>query len=114
MDYFTAFKLWNAEPPNFLNEILAIPADKELLVNGERLSIPWPFFTSEQLADAFSILGGWEIPENLVPIAGDFHDLLCVDVENGKNEIVILDDSREEIARFVNYQGLVHALRAVE
>lgn len=114
MDYLTAFRLWNAPPPLFLDDVLVIPADQELLVNGERVSLPWPFLKPEQLADAFSILDDWGIPRHLVPIAGDFHDLLCIDVESARNEIVILDDSRNEVTRFSNYEDFLMALRAID
>lgn len=113
MDYSIPFKLWNVPPPSFIDALISISADKEFLVKGSRVSIPWPFFTPQQMVNAFSILDDWEIPKNLVPISGDFHDLLCIDIENS-GEIVVLDDSRIEIVRFSSADELMNSLQVSE
>jgi hypothetical protein len=113
MNYQTAFGLWNVLPPSFIDEIKAIPADQELIVNGLRHSIPWPTLSPEELVSAFHLLDDWEIPKHLIPIAGNFHDLLCVDISQN-NEIVVLDDSRDEVVRFHDIAQLVKSLRTAE
>lgn len=112
MDYSIPFRLWNVLPPSFIDVLCTIPADKEFLVEGSRISIPWPFFTPQQMVDTFTILDDWEIPKNLIPIAGDFHDLLCIDTAKS-DEIVILDDSRNETLRFSSIEQLMNSLETV-
>lgn len=109
MDYSIPFRLWNVSPPSFIDVLSTIPADKEFLVEGNRISIPWPFFTPQQMVDAFTIRDDWGIPKNLIPVAGDFHDLLCIDTEKS-DEIVVLDDSRNETLRFSSIEQLMNSL----
>jgi hypothetical protein len=114
MNYVAAFQLWKTKPPPFFERLLSISAGYELRVGDECLRLPWPFFTPEEMISAFPIKSDWEIPDHLVPIAGDFHDLLCVDASTQRNEIVVLNDSREELVRFRSFEEIVACLRAVE
>lgn len=113
-DYSTAFRLWNAVPPPFLNQLLELSAGLELLLGNRLVNLPWPFLGAGQIASAFSILDEWEIPNNLIPIAGDFHDLLCLDTCTRNFEIVVVDDARNELARFADASDFFAAIRFQE
>lgn len=114
MDYTSAFQLWKIEPPPWLAQLLAIPADQELCLGDIRLAMPTPFFTPQEVANAHALLADWEIASKLVPLAGDFHDLLCLDAATSGGHIVLLNDARQELARFDGYDDLRRCLRAAQ
>ena len=114
MDYFAAFKLWEATPPPFLDDLLALPAGLELPLANGYIRVPWPMFRAEEIASAFAILRDWEIPNNFIPVGGDFHDLLCLDVSKPDPDLVLIDDARRELARFPNPSDFFAIIRSAD
>lgn len=111
MDYFAAFKLWEATPPPFLDDLLALPAGLELLLANGQVRVPWPMFRADEIASAFAILGDWDIPNNFIPVGGDFHHILCLDVSRPVPDLVLIDDARRELARFQDPSDFFAAIR---
>ena len=114
MDYSHAFQLWKIEPPPWLAQLLAIPADQELCLGGSRFALPTPFLTPQEVANAHALLADWDIASKLIPLAGDFHDLLCLDAATPGADIVLLNDARQELARFDDYDDLRRCLRTAQ
>ena len=114
MDYSHALQLWKIEPPPWLAQLLAIPADQELCLGGSRFALPTPFLTPQEVANAHALLADWEIAGKLIPLAGDFHDLLCLDAATAGADLVLLNDARQELARFDGYDDLRRCLRTAQ
>lgn len=114
MDYSHAFQLWKIEPPSWLAQLLAIPDDQDLCLGDIRFALPVPFLTPQEVANAHALLADWEIVGKLIPLAGDFHDLLCLDAATAGADIVLLNDARQELARFDGYDDLRRCLRTAQ
>ena len=114
MDYSHAFQLWKIEPPPWLAQLLAIPDDQELCLGELQFALPAPFLTPQEIANAHALLADWEIAGTLVPLAGDFHDLLCLDAATPGTPIVLLNDARQELARFDGYEDMRRCLRTAQ
>ena len=71
-------------------------------------------FRAEEIASAFAILRDWEIPNNFIPVGGDFHDLLCLDVSKPDPDLVLIDDARRELARFPNPSDFFAIIRSAD
>ena len=114
MDYFAAFKLWDVTPPAFLDDLLALPAGLELLLVNGPVRVPWPMFRADEIASAFDILGDWDIPNNFIPVGGDFHNVLCLDASRPGPDLVLIDDARRELARFQDPSDFFAAIRSAD
>jgi hypothetical protein len=51
----------------------------------------------------------WEVPPQLVPFYGDWHDLLCLDEVSGA--VVYMDDDRSELFRWASSGEFLAALQ---
>jgi hypothetical protein len=54
----------------------------------------------------------WEVPPQLLPFYGDWHDLLCLD--EGSGEVVYIDDDRRELFRWPSSGEFLAALQRRE
>ena len=54
-----------------------------------------PFWTPDEIASGRAIKADWDVPDEMVPFYGDWHDLLCISVATG--EVVLMDDGRATI-----------------
>lgn len=102
---------WAVELPPSMDSFVQDARDSCRLVGGQIVSLPFPPLTFEAIANAKDVAEDWDIPEGLVPIMGDFHDLVCLDYRRSSQPAVILiDDSRSEKALFDSFDGFMSAL----
>ncbi len=53
------------------------------------------FWSKKEIENARLVQADWDVPETLVPFYGDWHDLICMNIENGSIEM--LDDARQRV-----------------
>ena len=99
-------------PDRFLELYARLPeAGHVTLASGELWRLPFSLLEPEEIADAASVANDWEIAKGLVPIIGDFHDLVCLDYRSGKLPAVVeLNDEREETRLFGTFNEFLDAL----
>lgn len=67
-----------------------------------------PFWTPDQIAHGRVIKGDWDVPDEMVPFYGDWHDLLCISVATG--QVVLMDDARATIFAWESSDGFLSCL----
>ncbi|RYD64818.1 MAG: hypothetical protein EOP83_08845 [Verrucomicrobiaceae bacterium] len=104
-------RVWGVSLPSGLASLVIDARDACWLASGEMVRLPFPAFTLQQMVDAKLVAGDWEIADGLVPIMGDFHDLVCLDYRRAAEPVVILlDDDRNETALFDSFDEFFSAL----
>lgn len=82
------------------------------LPNGEVFRLPFPVMNYDEIVQAKNVAADWEIPGRVVPIIGDFHDLVCLDYLSGKQPCVIaMDDERTTRFLFDRFDAFLDAPR---
>jgi hypothetical protein len=66
-----------------------------LRVGDALIPLHHPFWSVDEIVAGRTIKEDWDVPEDLVPFYGDWHELLCISDATG--EIVLLDDERRFI-----------------
>jgi hypothetical protein len=77
-------------------------------INSRLESITLPFWSMEQINSGLMLREEWEVPSNLIPFQGDWHELLCLDQETGR--IVYLNDDREVLFSWCNTEEFMACL----
>ncbi len=107
--------LWHHPIPSEAEELLKIDPCSYVLFDGKRVRIPWPPFSTDEIASAYDVADDWEIPKNHVPMMGDFHDLVCLSFEeNTTPHVVIINDERAELARFSSIREFITHIQKEE
>lgn len=112
MNFDEAGQVWGISLPADIAMLRAMPADACISIGDHERSIPWPPLSPDEIASAFSIASDWDLQPNMVPVMGDFHDLVCLRYDNGGLiEVVIIDDDRTVHASFPSLAALVQNAR---
>jgi hypothetical protein len=107
-----AGQVWGISLPADIAMLSALPADACILSGNHERSIPWPPLSPDEIASAFSVASDWDLQQGMVPVMGDFHDLVCLRYNNGDLiEVVIIDDDRTVHASFPSLFALVQNAR---
>ena len=78
----------------FLNKVESLNEEyNSIRINGELESIAIPFWSHEEIKKGLVLREEWEVPLNLIPFQGDWHEILCLDQNTGK--VIYLNDERE-------------------
>ncbi len=102
---------WNIELPMEMEAVSRIEPNQGVMVGGKPVVLPWPPLSPDLIATAKDTTQDWQLDRNHVPIMGDFHDLVCLDYSGSDNpEIVIIDDDRNELARFETLKQFLGSL----
>jgi hypothetical protein len=91
---------WGVRLPDSFSSLLlrVSSATHARLVSGDLFRLPFPPFTAQEIVDARRLAPEWDIPDNLVPVMGDFHVLVCLDYrQRSTPAVVFLDDDRNEV-----------------
>ncbi|HEX8644745.1 MAG TPA: hypothetical protein VF702_12620 [Allosphingosinicella sp.] len=77
----------------FLSRVEAAAGNRSGLRAGDTIiPLVHAFWSSEEVAKSLKIKGEWDVPGDLIPFYGDWHDLLCISPRAGK--VLMLDDAR--------------------
>lgn len=104
---------WALQLPNRFGEFIARVADAThaKLDTVERFELPAAPLEPSEIVDAADVAADWGIPDRLVPIIGDFHDLVCLDYRAGMPpKVIVLNDKREETFLFETFDRFLDAL----
>lgn len=76
---------------------------------GARLQpIALPFWSIDEIEKRLSLREEWNVPSNLIPFQGDWHELLCLDQDTGL--VVYLNDEREIAFSWKNTDAFIASL----
>ncbi len=75
-------------------------------------SIALPFWSLEEIESGLNLREEWEVPDNLVPFQGDWHELLCLDADTGK--VIYINDDREVVFSWPNTEEFLASLSKEE
>lgn len=81
-------------------------------INAELESIALPFWSLAEIESGLELREEWEIPNSLIPFQGDWHELLCLDIETGK--VVYINDDREIIFTWPSTEKFISSLSKEE
>ena len=101
---------WGVKLPPRFTELGARDFDALHLPDHTTLNVPWPTLTANELVHACNMAHDWDIPTGLLPIIGDFHNLICLDYrDGGEPRIVMLNDARSVTPLFSSFASFVNA-----
>lgn len=106
---------WAVKLPNRFSELFdRMPnATHAKLGTGELFHLPFSLLEPSEIVSASDVAADWDLPNKVVPIIGDFHDLVCLDYRSGTDPRVIsLNYVREERFLFETLDGFLDALTA--
>jgi hypothetical protein len=66
------------------------------------------FWSPEDIAKGLNVKAEWDVPDQLVPFYGDWHDLLCISSVTG--EVLLLDDDRSVVSAWDSGDDFVACL----
>jgi hypothetical protein len=103
---------WGLVFPPEMEELAKIGPDMCIVVNGSELPLPWPPLTPLELISAVDVALDWELAPGIVPVMGDFHDLVCLRYEGARcMGVVVIDDDRAILASFASVSEFLHCVR---
>ena len=107
---------WGVRLPDSFTDLLIRlqSATHSRLVSGDLFRLPFAPFIACEIVGARRLAHEWDIPDNLVPFMGDFHDLVCLDYrQRSTPEVVALDDDRSEIRLSESVELFLSSLTSV-
>ncbi|WNO11280.1 SMI1/KNR4 family protein [Teredinibacter sp. KSP-S5-2] len=81
-------------------------------IDTELESIALPFWSIAEIESGITLREEWEVPENLIPFQGDWHELFCLDTESGK--VVYINDDRDVIFIWPSTEAFIASLSKEE
>jgi len=89
-------------------------SDKTVSVQAgdRRIPLPHRFWSVDEVDRSPCIKSEWEIPADLIPFYGDWHDVLCLSASTEK--IVLLDDQRTTVAVWQSVDDFLKCLTTDE
>jgi hypothetical protein len=70
------------------------------------------FWTRSEIEQASQVQSEWDVPKNLVPFYGDWHDLICLNTDNGS--IQMIDDARREQFTWPSHKAFLESLTIID
>lgn len=93
----------------FLKKVASLNEEYcSIRINGELESIGMPFWSFEEIEKGLSLREEWDIPLNLIPFQGDWHEIFCLDQNTGK--VIYLNDERAIAHEWKNTQEFLRSL----
>lgn len=101
-------KTWSVRMPERFAELYSESEwDSLQLANGSVFAVPWPILTAEQIIEAYDLREDWDIPNSIVPIIGDFHDLIGINYSTERPSVVFLNDARDSLCLFDDFDSFL-------
>lgn len=80
--------------------------------DSETLRLHHAFWKQSEIDHGQQIQGEWEVPTNLIPFYGDWHDLLCLNIENGS--VQMIDDARRVSFTWPSHESFLQNLTTID
>ncbi|NKI68709.1 hypothetical protein GN109_04685 [Collimonas pratensis] len=110
--YAEAITNWRLPIPDEAEKFLSIEPNKCVATSGQVLALPWPPLTPSEIANSASVATDWGLHQGLVPVMGDFHNLVCLSfVTEGAPSVVIINDERIELACFSSISEFLNGIK---
>ncbi|MBY6213311.1 SMI1/KNR4 family protein [Microbulbifer agarilyticus] len=100
---------------DFLATIEVVSANYRSIYEGATLvSLTLNFWSWDEVLDGIEKRNEWQVSDNLIPFYGDWHNLYCLDINDGK--ILSINDAREIQFQWENIASFKSSLspKAVE
>lgn len=75
-------------------------------------NIVLPFWSLVEIESGLKLRQEWDVPDNLIPFQGDWHELLCLDTDSG--EVVYINDDREVVCSWTSTEKFIASLSKEE
>lgn len=80
--------------------------------NSETRCLYHSFWTKSEIEHGQEIQSEWDVPTNLIPFYGDWHDLIRLDSENGSAHMI--DDARRELFKWPSHEAFLQSLTTID
>ena len=70
------------------------------------------FWTKSEIEHGQQIQSEWDVPANMIPFYGDWHDLICLNIENGS--VQMIDDARRVLFTWPSHEAFLHNLTTID
>ncbi|MEZ6142079.1 MAG: hypothetical protein R3B84_16055 [Zavarzinella sp.] len=70
------------------------------------------FWTKSEIEHGQQIKSEWNVPTNLLPFYGNWHDLICLNTESGT--VQMIDDARRELFSWLSYEAFLQNLTTID
>lgn len=77
-------------------------------IDGKLENLVMPFWEWSDIQCSDIQKEDWELEEKYIPFYGDWHDLICLNVENG--QVIMLNDSRKVVTAWDSIDAFVSSL----
>lgn len=77
-------------------------------VNNYFENIVLPFWSLVEIESSLKLRQEWNVPDNLIPFQGDWHELLCLDTDSGA--VVYINDDREVVCSWASTEKFIASL----
>ncbi len=93
----------------FLERVESFNDEYNALKTGDQTSdLDHSFWAIDEINESHADKVDWDVPSEMVPFYGDWHDLLCLNTNDGS--IAQLDDKRTKIHLWPNVESFVQSL----
>ena len=78
----------------------------------QTLRLHLAFWTQSEIEHGQQMQTEWDVPTNLIPFYGDWHDLICLNIDN--DSVQMIDDTRRELFTWPSHEAFLENLTTVE
>ncbi|MFN0021553.1 MAG: SMI1/KNR4 family protein [Pirellulaceae bacterium] len=101
---------WQIRLPPYFNLLNSNEWDAVTLPSGDVFVIRGELLTARNIVAARETAEDWDLPIGLLPIIGDFHDLICLDYRSGPEpKVVAMNDARQVQSLFPDFAAFLAA-----
>ena len=110
--YAEAIASWRLPIPDETEKFLGVEPNKCVATSEKVLALPWPPLAPSEIANSARVATDWGLNQGLVPVMGDFHNLVCLSFVAGcAPSVVIINDERIELACFSSISEFMAAIK---
>ncbi len=80
--------------------------------DSETLRLHHTFWKQSEIEHAQQIQTDWDVPTNLIPFYGDWHDLICLNTETGS--VQIIDNARRQLFTWPSHKAFLQNLTTID
>lgn len=70
------------------------------------------FWTKSEIERGQQVQSEWDVPTKMIPFYGDWHDLICLNTENGS--VQMIDDARRVLITWPSHEAFLQNLTTTD